>query len=63
MKSELLKVRWLNSKTLSQDGWIKRGPSVVHDGMPDGIFYKPTPEVVAQVIKSVEQMAYRGWLK
>jgi hypothetical protein len=63
MKSELLKVRWINSKTLSQDAGIKRGPSVVHDGMPDGIFYKPTPEVVAEMIKSVEQFAYREWLK
>jgi hypothetical protein len=61
MKSELLRVEWLNSKTAT----IRRrwGPRVVHDRMPDGVFYKPTPEVVAEMVKSVEQMAYREWLK
>jgi hypothetical protein len=61
---DLPRVRWINSKTatrLDSRGPLE-GPRIVHDGMPDGIFYKPTPEVVAQMIKNAEHMAIWKWL-
>jgi hypothetical protein len=54
----LPRVKWLNSKTA---GPVSNGPRVIHDGMPDGVYYEPTPEVVAQIIKGVEQAAQRKW--
>jgi hypothetical protein len=58
---DLPKMKWLNSYTKSVHGC--QGPHVVHDGMPDGVFYAPTPSVIAQIIKTWEQTAYRDWFR
>jgi hypothetical protein len=66
--SEVQKVKWLNSRTFARQGRAYggpglSGPAVIHDGMPDGIFDAPTPDVIAHLIKVTEHAAYLEWLK
>ena len=56
---DLPKVKWLNSRTKFTVGC--KGPHVVHDGMPDGVFDEPCAEVLAEMIRSQEQAAQRDW--
>lgn len=52
------KVLWVNSRMLLMHGpRIRQEPHVIHDAMPDGFHYEPTPEVVTSLINHIKHDA------
>lgn len=56
------KVLWVNSRMLLMHGpRIRQEPHVIHDAMPDGFHYEPTPEAITGIINQMKHGAVFEW--